>query len=149
MIKQLTTQEDLRAENKILRNLALLYDLRIRGLGERQIAKALGISAPCLKRMIEHNETIRDTYEDANMILCSQLRAVVIDRALGKAVDLDGNPMLADANLAFKVLTHIDPDFKNKPTEPTEQNITVEHIIRQLSKTDSTDSNETNDIPNT
>ena len=95
--------------------------------------------------MIEHNETIRDTYEDANMILCSQLRAVVIDRALGKAVDLDGNPMLADANLAFKVLTHIDPDFKNKPQEVTEQNITVEHIIRQLSKTDLTNSNETND----
>lgn len=111
-------------QNKVLRNLKQLYELRIRGLSDGRIAQALGITKQALMKAIESNEEIKSVYEDATMLLCAELRAVVIDRALGR----DGNP--PDASLAFKVLTHIDADFK-KATE-TSNNITIEHIIRQL-----------------
>lgn len=121
-------------ETKIKPNLKTIYNMRIKGLKDKQIAKFLGISNHLFLKALEQEETLQDVYHDATLLLCSELRNVAIGRALGTdgKLDKDGNDVGPDANLAMRLLEKIDPQFSKK--EEVVVNITVEDIIKQLNE---------------
>ena len=121
-------------ELKIKPNLKTIYNMRIKGLKDKQISKFLGISNKMFEQALEQEETLQDVYHDATLLLCSELRNVAINRALGTdgKVDANGNEVGPDANLALRLLEKIDPQFSKK--EEVVVNITVEDIIRQLNE---------------
>ena len=112
-------------ETKIKPNLKVIYNMRIKGLKDKQIAKYLGITTAMFEKAIENDESVADVYNDATLLLCSELRNVAINRALG--TDGLGEP---DAKIALRILEKLDPQFSKK--EEVTVNITVEDVIRQL-----------------
>lgn len=127
-------RENLIIEAKIKPNLKLIYDMKIRGLSDKYIAKALGISLKEFLRVKETYELLNDTYNDAMEILASELTDIVVGRALGKdgRKDKDGNPLPPDEKLAFKVLEKIDSRFSSK--QEVKQTVTIESFIRSIAK---------------
>lgn len=121
-------------ELKIKPNLKTIYNMRIKGLKDKQISKFLGISNKMFEHALEQEETLQDVYHDATLLLCSELRNVAISRALGTdgRIDTSGNEIGPDANLAMRLLEKIDPQFSKK--EDIIVNITVEDIIKQLNE---------------
>lgn len=127
-------RENLIIEAKIKPNLKLIYDMKVRGLSDKYIAKALGISLKEFLRVKETYELLNDTYNDAMEILASELTDIVVGRALGKdgRKDKDGNPLPPDEKLAFKVLEKIDSRFSSK--QEVKQTVTIESFIRSIAK---------------
>lgn len=121
-------------ETKIKPNLKVIYNMRIKGLKDKHISKFLGITNDMFLKAIANDETVSEVYEDATMLLCSELRNVAISRALGTdgKVDMNGNEIGPDASLAVRLLEKLDPQFSKK--EEVTINITVEDVIRQLNE---------------
>lgn len=119
-------------ETKIKPNLKVIYNMRIKGLKDKQIAKYLGISVAMFEKSIEQDESIGDVYHDATLLLCSELRNVAINRALGTdgKMDGNGNEVGPDATLALRLLEKLDPQFSKK--EELVVNVTIEDIISKL-----------------
>lgn len=122
-------------ETKIKPNLKSIYNMKIKGLKDRHIAQFLGISVHQFQQALEAEPVLKDAYNDATMILCSELRNVVISRALGtdNKVDKDGEPVGPDANLALRVLEKIDPQFSKQDNE-VKVIVSVEDIIHELNE---------------
>jgi hypothetical protein len=122
-------------ETKIKPNLKAIYNMRIKGLKDRHIASFLGISLAQFLQCLEADEILKEAYNDATMILCSELRDVVIGRALGtdNKIDKDGELIGPDANLALRVLEKIDPQFSKQENE-VRVTVSVEDIIHELNE---------------
>jgi hypothetical protein len=122
-------------ETKIKPNLKSIYNMRIKGLKDRHIAQFLGISLHQFLQALESEPILKDAYNDATLILSSELRNVVISRALGtdNKLDKDGMPVGPDANLALRVLEKIDPEF-SKQKEEVKVVISVEDVIHELNE---------------
>jgi hypothetical protein len=122
-------------ETKIKPNLKAIYNFRIKGLKDRHIAQFLGISLHQFLQALEQETTLQEAYNDATLILCSELRNVAIQRALGTdgKTDKDGNEIGPDANLAVRLLEKIDPQFSTKGEE-VKVVISVEDVIHQLNE---------------
>lgn len=120
---------------KIKPNMKAIYNMRVKGLPDRMIAKFLGCSERDFRKAIDESEELQEVYNDATILLCSELRDVVIGRALGKdgKTDKDGNELGPDSNLAMRVLEKIDPQFSKKE-ETNIMVVTVEDIIRELNE---------------
>ena len=86
---------------KIKPNMKAIYNMRVKGLPDRMIAKFLGCSERDFRKAIDESEELQEVYNDATILLCSELRDVVIGRALGKdgKTDKDGNELGPDSNL--------------------------------------------------
>lgn len=127
-----TNQQDLIYETKIKPNIRLIYDMKVNGLSDKYIAQALGITALMFQKIKDNYPLLKDAYDDAMEILCSQLNDVVVKRALGTdgRVDKDGNLLPPDEKLAFKLLEKFDPRYKTK--SETQIGITIEELIRQV-----------------
>lgn len=108
--------------------------MRIKGLKDKHISKFLGISNEMFLKAVENDESIGEVYQDATLLLCSELRNVAISRALGTDGKVDGNGVEVgpDANLAVRLLEKMDPVFSKK--EEVTIHITVEDVIRQLNE---------------
>jgi len=122
-------------ETKIKPNLKAIYNMRIKGLKDRHIAQFLGISLQHFLKALESNTVLKDAYNDATLILSSELRNVVISRALGtdNKVDMNGELVGPDANLALRVLEKIDPEF-SKQKEEVKVVISVEDVFHELNE---------------
>jgi hypothetical protein len=122
-------------ETKIKPNLKAIYNMKIKGLKDRHIAQFLGISVHQFQQALESEPVLKDAYNDATMILCSELRNVVISRALGtdNKTDKDGELVGPDANLALRVLEKIDPQFSKQENE-VKLVVSVEDIIHELNE---------------
>lgn len=122
-------------ETKIKPNLKAIYNMRVKGLKDRHIASFLGISLAQFLKCLEADEVLKEAYQDATLILCSELRDVVIGRALGtdNKVDKDGELLGPDPNLALRVLEKIDPQFSKQDNE-VKVTVTVEDIIHELNE---------------
>ncbi len=133
-MKLYTNELDMVIESKIKPNLKKIYDLKIRGLKDKHIASSLGITTKQFIEAMDLSPELKDVYEDAMMLLCSKLREVAIERALGMdgKVDKDGIPVGADANLAVRLLEKLDPAFQKK--QEVEVHVTVEHVIHAISE---------------
>lgn len=127
---------DLVIETKLKPKLKMLYDLRVRGFKDYQIADYLGISRPKFNEALARSQVVRETYDDATQFLCSQLRNVVVNRALGTdgKTDKDGNEIGADANLALRILEKLDPEFKNSQDVHIDMGMTIEQVIHALAE---------------
>lgn len=121
---------------KIKPNMKAIYNMRVKGLPDRMIAKFLGCSERDFRKAIDESEELQEVYNDATILLCSELRDVVIGRALGKdgKTDKDGNELGPDSNLAMRVLEKIDPQFSKKEETNNIMVVTVEDIIRELNE---------------
>lgn len=121
---------------KIKPNMKAIYNMRVKGLPDRMIAKFLGCSERDFRKAIDECEELQEVYNDATILLCSELRDVVIGRALGKdgKTDKDGNELGPDSNLAMRVLEKIDPQFSKKEETNNIMVVTVEDIIRELNE---------------
>jgi hypothetical protein len=121
-------------ELKIKPNLKTIYNMRIKGLKDKQISRFLGISNAMFEKALEQEEVLQEVYHDATLLLCSELRNVAINRALGTdgKKDANGHEVGPDANLALRLLEKIDPQYSKK--EEVVVNITVEDIIKQLNE---------------
>jgi predicted DNA-binding antitoxin AbrB/MazE fold protein len=86
------------------------------------------------QRALEQEKTLNDVYNDATVLLCSELRNVAIQRALGSdgKTDKDGNEVGPDANLALRLLEKLDPQFSRG--EEVKVVVSVEDIIHELNK---------------
>ncbi len=135
MMKVFTTEMEKIIETKVKPNLKDIYNLRIKGLTDRHIAQYIGISLKQFLQVLDETELLQDVYNDATTLLCSELRNVVIERALGTdgKTDRDGDKVGPDANLALRVLEKLDPQFKQK-TEININTITVEQVIKRLNE---------------
>ncbi len=109
-----------------------IYRLKIEGYTDRNIAKFLGVSAAAFAKAISLDGVVKDTYESAMEILVAKLMNVVVARALGTdgRVDKEGEPVPADANLAFRLLEKIDPRFRVK--EEKVALITIEQVVKRI-----------------
>ena len=135
-MRQFTTDRmDSLINIKIKPNMKAIYNMRVKGLPDRMIAKFLGCSERDFRKAIDESEELQEVYNDATILLCSELRDVVIGRALGKdgKTDKDGNELGPDSNLAMRVLEKIDPQFSKKE-ETNVMVVTVEDIIRELNE---------------
>jgi len=121
-------------EDNIKPNLKMIYNLKIKGMKDKHIANALGISVGKFLEAKEAYGELKEVYEDAFLLLCSRLRDVAISRALGTdgREDKDGKMVPADANLALKLLERLDPLFSEKKEEKV--SVTIEYIIHELSE---------------
>lgn len=121
-------------ETKVKPNLKAIYNMRIKGLKDRHIAQFLGCSNEMFQRALEQEKTLNDVYNDATVLLCSELRNVAIQRALGSdgKTDKDGNEVGPDANLALRLLEKLDPQFSRG--EEVKVVVSVEDIIHELNK---------------
>ena len=133
MMKIYMSELEVAIENKIKPNLRLIYEMKIKGLKDKHMAAALGISSKIFAAALDSYGEMKEVYEDAMTLLCSRLREVVIERALGTdgRTDRDGNLIGGDANLALRVLEKIDPTFANKEQE-VKVVMSVEEVIREL-----------------
>lgn len=122
-------------EVKIKPNLKTIYNMRIKGLNDRHIARYLGISVTMFLKAVEECELLKETYNDATVLLCSELREVAIERALGLdgKVDKDGNEVGPDANLAVRILEKLDPAFSTKVTHTVDET-SIEEIIKAMNE---------------
>lgn len=121
-------------ETKIKPNIKLIHDMKIRGLKDKYIAQALGISVKEFLEVKDSYELLNDTYNDAMEIFCAELTDIVVLRALGKdgRKDKDGNDLPPDEKLAFKLLEKLDSRFSVK--NEIKQTITIESIIKGIAK---------------
>lgn len=135
LMKIYNSEQERIIETKIKPNLKSIYNMKIKGLKDRHIAQFLGISVHQFQQALEAEPVLKDAYNDATMILCSELRNVVISRALGtdNKVDKDGEPVGPDANLALRVLEKIDPQFSKQDNE-VKVIVSVEDIIHELNE---------------
>lgn len=133
-MKLYTGELDKIIEVKIKPNLKLIYELKIKGLKDKHIATALGITTKYFLEAMEVMPELKDTYDDAVLLLCSRLREVAIDRALGLdgKTDKDGELVGPDANLAVRLLEKLDPAFQKK--QESVVTVTVEHVIHEISE---------------
>ena len=129
-----TNKMDLLINGKIKPNLKAIYNLRIKGMKDKQIAKFLGCSEKQFLKAMEECEELKEVYEDATLLLCSEMRNVVISRALGKdgKLDSNGREVGPDANLALRVLEKLDPAFSKKEEITVE--LRVEDYIKALNR---------------
>ena len=127
-----TNQQDLIYETKIKPKIKMIYDMKVNGLSDKYIAKALGITTLMFQKIKDNYPLLKNTYDDAMELLCSQLNDVVVKRALGTdgRVDKDGNLLPPDEKLAFRLLEKFDPRYKTK--SETQIGITIEELIRQV-----------------
>lgn len=130
-----TKQMDSLINIKIKPNLKAIYNMRIKGLQDKHIARFLGCTVQMFRKAIDECEELEEAYNDATLLLCRDLRDVVIGRALGTdgKTDSGGNEIGPDANLAMRVLEKIDPQFSKKE-ETNVMVVTVEDIIKQLNE---------------
>ena len=121
-------------ETKIKPNIKMIYDMKVKGLKDKYIAQALGISLKEFLDAKEHNELFSDTYNDAMMIFSSELMDVIVGRALGTdgRKDKDGNLLPPDEKLAWGLLQKIDNRFSVKAE--VKQTVTIESIIRRIAE---------------
>lgn len=133
-MKMYTKHIDLVIETKIKPNMKRIYEMRINGYTDKQIAKVLGLSLEVMTKAKEEYEEFREIYEEATQLLCTQLRDVAFSRALGTdgKVDKEGKEVGPDANLAFRLLEKMDPAFSRKESSGPVM-VTVEHIIKEIS----------------
>lgn len=133
-MKLYTNRKDQIIEENIKPNLRLIYDMKIRGLKDKYIAQAVGISVKEFLEAKESYEVLKDTYDDAMSILTSKLTDIVVLRALGVdgRVDKEGNLMPADEKLAFKLLEKLDSRFSSK--QEIMQTITIENVIKSIAR---------------
>lgn len=133
-MKLYETQFEQIIETKIKPNLKVIYNLKIQNVKDKYIAQALGISVKDFQKALEVNEDVKEIYEDAMMILVSNLRDIVFSRALGTdgKTDKDGNLLGPDAELAFKILGKLDNTFANKVE--VKETLTIEHVIREIAE---------------
>lgn len=129
-----TNKMDLLINGKIKPNLKAIYNLRIKGMKDKHIAKFLGCSEKQFLKAMEECEELKEVYEDATLLLCSEMRNVVISRALGKdgKLDSNGREVGPDANLALRVLEKLDPAFSKKEEITVE--LRVEDYIKALNR---------------
>lgn len=134
-MKLYTNELDAIIETKIKPNMKRIYEMKVQGYTDKQIAKVIGISTNLFLKAIENFDELSEIYENATQLLSSKLREVVIDRALGTdgKVDKDGNEIGPDANLALRLLEKLDPKFSKTQTE-SKVNVTVEHVIKQINE---------------
>lgn len=127
-----TNQQDLIYETKIKPKIKMIYDMKVNGLSDKYIAQALGITTLMFQKIKDNYPLLKNTYDDAMELLCSQLNDVVVKRALGTdgRVDKDGNLLPPDEKLAFRLLEKFDPRYKTK--SETQIGITIEELIRQV-----------------
>ena len=87
-----------------------IVEMKQKGLEDRHIAKALGITVKEFSGALNRYKDFAMVYNDATLLLISKLTNVVVARALGEdgRVDKDGNLIPADEKLAFEVLKKID-----------------------------------------
>lgn len=135
LMKLYTGELDMVIESKIKPNMKRIFDMKTQGLKDKHIAKALGISVYMFQQAVDGYEELKDVYEDATEILCSKLREVVIERALGTDGKLgkNGKPVGPDANLALRTLEKIDPEYSKKESN-VNVNMTVEHVIHEINE---------------
>lgn len=131
-VKIYKDKNELIIETKIKPNIKLIYDMKVRGLKDKYIAQALGISVADFLKAKDGYELLQDTYNDAMHILASELTDIVVLRALGKdgRKDKDGDLMPPDEKLAFKILEKIDDRFSTK--KEVLQTVTIETIIKSI-----------------
>lgn len=127
-------RQSLIIETKIKPNIKLIHDMKIRGLKDKYIAQALGISVKEFLEVKDSYELLNDTYNDAMEIFCAELTDIVVLRALGKdgRKDKEGNELPPDEKLAFKLLEKLDSRFSVK--NEIKQTITIESIIKGIAK---------------
>lgn len=132
-MKIYTNEIELAIETKIKPNMKRIYEMKVQGYTDRQIARVLGISVRTFMKVVEEYEELGEIYESAVQILCSKLREVAITRALGTdgKVDREGNEVGPDANLAMRLLEKLDPQF-SRTKEDSTVSVTVEHIIKEI-----------------
>lgn len=126
-------KKDYIIEHKIKPNLKKIHDLKVRGLKDKYIAQALGITLKEFLLAKENYEVLNDTYNDAMELFCSELTDIVVNRALGidGRLDKDGELLPPDEKLAFRLLEKLDSRFSVK--SEVKQTITIESIIKGLS----------------
>jgi hypothetical protein len=131
-VRLFTNQQDLIYETKIKPKIKMIYDMKVNGLSDKYIAQALGITTLMFQKIKDNYPLLKNTYDDAMELLCSQLNDVVVKRALGTdgRVDKDGNLLPPDEKLAFRLLEKFDPRYKTK--SETQIGITIEELIRQV-----------------
>lgn len=133
-MKLYTDRQSQIIETTIKPNIKLIHDMKIRGLKDKYIAQALGISVKEFLEVKESYELLNDTYNDAMEIFCAELTDIVVGRALGVdgRVDKDGNKLPPDEKLAFKLLEKLDSRFSVKAE--IKQTVTIESIIRGIAE---------------
>ena len=133
-MKLYTDRQSQLIETTIKPNIKLIHDMKIRGLKDKYIAQALGISVKDFLEVKESYELLNDTYNDAMEIFCAELTDIVVGRALGVdgRVDKEGNKLPPDEKLAFKLLEKLDSRFSVKAE--IKQTVTIESIIRGITE---------------
>lgn len=111
-----------------------IVEMKQRGLEDRHIAKALGITVKEFSGALNRYKDFAMVYNDATLLLISKLTNVVVARALGEdgRVDKDGNLIPADEKLAFEVLKKIDPRFKERSEKQI--TFTIETVIKEIER---------------
>ena len=121
-------------ETKIKPNIKMIHDMKVRGLKDKYISQALGISVREFLEVKESYELLKDTYNDAMEIFCAELTDIVVARALGVdgRLDKDGTKLPPDEKLAFKLLEKLDSRFSVKAE--IKQTLTIESIIKGIAE---------------
>lgn len=134
-MKMYTDEVSMVVETKIKPAMKQIYEARIKGLGDKYIAKLLGITVQMFQKCLNECDELKDVYEDATGLLCSKLRDVVIGRALGTdgKKDANGKLMGPDAVLALRVLEKLDPAF-SKTNEVKEIAVTIETVVHEINE---------------
>lgn len=132
-MKIYSSREEQVIENHIKPNLKLIHKMKIKGIKDKYIAQAIGISLHEFNKAKEKSEAFKDVYDDAMMILCAELTDIVVSRATGKdkKKDKEGNLLGPDATLAYKLLKDLDPRFRQ--VGEIKNTITIETIIKEIS----------------
>lgn len=135
MMKLYTNEIETIIETKIKPNMRKIYDMRVHGFTDKQIAKYLGITNVMFLRLVKEYDDLEEVYNQATQLLSTELREVVFARALGTdgKSDKEGNALGPDANLALRLLEKLDPAFGKKEVD-TNVVLTVEHVIRDINE---------------
>ena len=128
---------ELAIETKLKPNLKTLYDLRVRGFKDYQIADYLGISRKIFDEALTRNELVMETYNDATQYLCSQLRGWSLIVPWGLMIrPIKTETLLGpDANLALRLLEKTRPlNLKNTQDVHIDMGMTIEQVIHALAE---------------
>lgn len=122
-------------ETKIKPNLKTIYEMRIKGLTDKQIAKYIGVSVRNFLDILETTDVLEEVYQEATRLLCAKLREVVIGRALGTDGKLGkkGELLGPDVGLAFKMLEKLDPEYRERK-EMDLNIVSVEEVIKEIGR---------------
>ena len=120
---------------KILGKIDIVVELRKLGHDDIKLAKVCGVSLYEFRGALERFEVFRQAYEYAEKDLIANLRNIVYGRALGTDGKTNDNGQLlgADANLALRLLSKIDPAFRGDEQATAGIN-TIEAFIRKVNQ---------------